>query len=99
MGPTVMDELAKAGTVDPLALRLAHMLDQRAVAVMQAAAEGFGRSKRSPGDGRRGCGMGFARHKNSGEAVTFDANGRTSLDWNSYPILRFSDAPDSIKLS
>jgi len=28
------------------------------------------------------------------EEVTFDANGVTSLDWNSYPILRFRDAPD-----
>src|SRR5450631_2686930 len=150
---SMMDELAKAGAVDPLALRLAHMQDARAVAVMQAAAERFGWSKRSPGDGRRGCGMGFARYKNSGaycsvvmevelkretgyiairrviaavdaglavnpdgirnqieggiiqslswtscEAVAFDANGRTSFDWNSYPILRFSDAPDSIEV-
>jgi nicotinate dehydrogenase subunit B len=28
------------------------------------------------------------------EEVTFDANGVTSLDWNSYPILRFTDVPD-----
>ncbi len=28
------------------------------------------------------------------EEVTFDANGVTSLDWNSYPILRFGDVPD-----
>ena len=27
------------------------------------------------------------------EAVTFDAEGTTSLDWNSYPILRFSEVP------
>ena len=147
----MMDELAKAGAVDPLALRLAHMQDERAVAVMQWAAERFGWSKRPPGDGRRGCGMGFARYKNSGaycsivmeieleratgriavrrivaavdvglavnpdgvrnqieggiiqslswtsgEAVTFDDNGRTSVNWGSYPILRFSDVPDSI---
>jgi nicotinate dehydrogenase subunit B len=148
---SMMDELAKAGAVDPLALRLAHMQDPRAVALMQAAAERFGWSKRPRGDGRRGCGMGFARYKNSGaycsvvmeieleretgriavrrivaavdaglavnpdgirnqieggiiqslswtscEAVAFDANGRTSFDWSSYPILRFSDAPQSI---
>ena len=150
---SMMDELAKAGSVDPLALRLAHMQDPRAVAVMQAAAEHFGWSKRSAGDGRRGCGLGFARYKNSGayccvvfaielerdtgiinirrvvaavdaglavnpdgirnqieggiiqslswsscEAVALDANGRTSLDWNSYPILRFSGMPDSIEV-
>jgi CO/xanthine dehydrogenase Mo-binding subunit len=28
-----------------------------------------------------------------GEAVTFDANRRTSFDWSSYPILRFPAAP------
>ena len=27
------------------------------------------------------------------EAVTFDAEGVTSVDWNSYPILRFSEVP------
>jgi nicotinate dehydrogenase subunit B len=28
------------------------------------------------------------------EEVTFDANGVTSLDWESYPILRFPDVPE-----
>jgi len=28
------------------------------------------------------------------EEVTFDANGVTSLDWNTYPILKFADVPD-----
>jgi nicotinate dehydrogenase subunit B len=28
------------------------------------------------------------------EEVTFDGNGVTSLDWSSYPILRFPDVPD-----
>jgi nicotinate dehydrogenase subunit B len=28
------------------------------------------------------------------EEVTFDGNGVTSLDWNGYPILRFTDVPD-----
>jgi CO/xanthine dehydrogenase Mo-binding subunit len=32
------------------------------------------------------------------EAVAFGANGRASFDWSSYPILRFSDAPDSIEV-
>jgi CO/xanthine dehydrogenase Mo-binding subunit len=27
------------------------------------------------------------------EEVLFDTTGVTSLDWNSYPILRFSEAP------
>lgn len=28
------------------------------------------------------------------EEVTFDSSGVTSLDWNTYPILKFSDVPD-----
>ena len=28
------------------------------------------------------------------EEVVFDASGVTSLDWNSYPILKFPDVPD-----
>src|SRR5262252_10747797 len=28
------------------------------------------------------------------EEVAFDASGVTSLDWNSYPILKFPDVPD-----
>ncbi len=62
----MFDELAKAGGVDPLELRLAHMNDQRARVVMQTAAQRFGWSNRVRGDGRRGCGLGFARYKNLG---------------------------------
>jgi nicotinate dehydrogenase subunit B len=32
------------------------------------------------------------------EEVTFDAKGVTSLDWNSYPILRFSEHPEIIPI-
>jgi CO/xanthine dehydrogenase Mo-binding subunit len=28
------------------------------------------------------------------EEVTFDGNGVTSLDWSTYPILRFPDVPE-----
>ena len=62
----MFDELAKAAGVDPLALRLRHMKDERARVVMQTATERFGWSNRVQGDGRRGCGMGFARYKNIG---------------------------------
>jgi nicotinate dehydrogenase subunit B len=60
----LMDELAKAGGLDPVALRLAHLDDPRAVAVIRAAAERFGWSRRPKADGRRGCGFAFARYKN-----------------------------------
>ena len=63
---SMFDELAKSGGVDPLALRLAHMKDERARAVMEMAADRFGWPNRPRGDGRRGCGIAFARYKNLG---------------------------------
>jgi len=63
---SVLDELALAGGVDPLTFRLAHMEDPRARAVMIEATTRFGWAKRPRGDGRRGCGMAFARYKNIG---------------------------------
>jgi nicotinate dehydrogenase subunit B len=147
----MFDELAKAANLDPLAMRLAHMSDTRASAVMQKAADWFGWSRRKSGDGRNGNGLGFARYKNLGaycavamavevdrdtgqisirravaavdvgqavnpdgvrnqleggiiqslswctcEAISFDSLKRTSFDWSTYPILRFSQVPDSI---
>lgn len=62
----VLDELANAGGVDRLAFRLAHMEDERAREVMIRATNAFGWNKRPHGDGRRGCGMAFARYKNRG---------------------------------
>ena len=32
------------------------------------------------------------------EAVGLDADGRTSFDWSTYPILRFEDAPDRVEV-
>lgn len=63
---SMLDELALAARVDPLAFRLAHMEDERARAVMVEAARRFGWDRRPRGDGRRGCGMAFARYKNIG---------------------------------
>jgi nicotinate dehydrogenase subunit B len=60
----LMDELAKAGGLDPVALRLAHLDDPRAVDVIRAVAERFGWSRRPKGDGHKGCGFAFARYKN-----------------------------------
>ncbi len=63
---SMFDELALAGGVDPLDLRLNHMADERARTVMLAASEAFGwraRAKRGP---FHGFGMAFARYKNLG---------------------------------
>jgi CO/xanthine dehydrogenase Mo-binding subunit len=58
-----MDELANAAGVDPLAFRLRHLDDERARAVLTAAAEraGFIGRRRAPS---RGHGLAFARYKN-----------------------------------
>jgi CO/xanthine dehydrogenase Mo-binding subunit len=144
-----MDELAEAAGAVPVAFRLRHLDDERARAVIEAAATkaGWQPRERPVGDGR-GRGIAFAQYKNvqtyaaivvdvivdretgaikleraviaadSGqvvnpdglsnqleggfvqaaswtlyEQVTFDAKGITSRDWDSYPILRFTNAP------
>ncbi len=63
---SMFDELASAAGVDPLTLRLNHMEEPRARAVMMAGADAFGwRTRRKEGK-FHGYGMGFARYKNLG---------------------------------
>ena len=144
-----MDELAAAAERDPLDFRLRHLGDERARAVLLAAADHVDwRSRGNSTSAGCGWGMALAQYKNlqcytaivvklrvdreSGEiqferaviaadagqvvnpdglsnqleggfvqaaswtlheAVTFDARGITSLDWESYPILSFPQAP------
>jgi len=62
-----MDELAHAAGADPVAFRLLHLDDRRAVDVVREAARRFGWDAwRRPGAGRgvRGRGFSFARYKN-----------------------------------
>lgn len=58
-----MDELAHAAGVDPVAFRLRHLDDPRAVDVVHAASKRFGWDayRKTP---RRGRGFAFARYKN-----------------------------------
>jgi CO/xanthine dehydrogenase Mo-binding subunit len=60
-----MDELAAAAGADPIAFRLAHLKDERARAVIEAAAKAAGWKEGGPGDGKRGRGIGFAQYKNA----------------------------------
>jgi CO/xanthine dehydrogenase Mo-binding subunit len=62
-----MDELAHAANTDPLAYRLAHLNDARAITVLKKAAEHAGWESRSaPAGEGHGRGLGFARYKNTG---------------------------------
>jgi CO/xanthine dehydrogenase Mo-binding subunit len=144
-----MDELAYAAGVDPVAFRLRHMQDERARAVIEAAALKAGwQTHTEPTNDGHGWGIAFAQYKNvqcyaaiavevnvnrdtgaiklgrvviAGDAgqvvnpdglsnqleggfvqaaswtlleqVNWDAEGVTSLDWESYPILKMADAP------
>ena len=58
-----MDEIAAERGEDPLAFRLRHLKDERARAVIEAAARRAGWASRSKRDGV-GHGIGFARYKN-----------------------------------
>jgi CO/xanthine dehydrogenase Mo-binding subunit len=55
----LMDELALAGGLDPVDFRLRNLDDERAIAVIRAAADRFGWSRRM-----KGSGFAFARYKN-----------------------------------
>lgn len=59
-----MDELAKAGGIDPVQFRLRHLEDPRARDVLMAAAERFGWSRTGQLSKSRGIGVAFARYKN-----------------------------------
>jgi nicotinate dehydrogenase subunit B len=59
-----MDELAAAAGSDPIAFRLAYLKDERARAVIAAAARIAGWRDGEQGDGMRGRGIGFAKYKN-----------------------------------
>lgn len=142
---TFMDEMASATGVDPVAFRLRHLSDARAIAVIEAVARMADWQPHASGDGTRGRGFAFARYKNIGnyaaviaevaiektvrvskiyaaidcgcivnpdgvlnqiqggiiqatswvlkEEVKHDTTRITSRDWESYPILTFSEIP------
>jgi CO/xanthine dehydrogenase Mo-binding subunit len=59
-----MDEMAQAAGADPVAFRLAHLKDERAKAVIEAAAKAANWTPGAKSDGNRGRGISFAKYKN-----------------------------------
>ena len=144
-----VDELAGASGIDPVTFRLAHLTDQRARDVVEAAVELAGGLEAPGGVDAPGRGLAFARYENhktyvcvivevevvartgdvrlrkawiaadAGEVIDPDgltnqleggllqaaswalvervevaSSGVTSRDWETYPILRFSEVPE-----
>jgi nicotinate dehydrogenase subunit B len=74
-----MDELAAERGEDPLAFRLRHLKDARALAVLEAAARRAGWSSRQKREGV-GHGLGFARYKGFGAYCAAVAEVETDPD-------------------
>jgi len=73
-GESFMDELAAAAGIDPVEFRLRHLGDQRAKAVIEAAAKKAGWKPGLKGNGRHGRGIAFARYKNGATYVAVVAD-------------------------
>ncbi|HEX5126595.1 MAG TPA: molybdopterin cofactor-binding domain-containing protein, partial [Rhodocyclaceae bacterium] len=89
-----MDELARAANADPVAYRMRHMQDARALEVMRVAADQFGWTafKRRPAYGR---GFAFARYKNLAAYLAIACEVEVLRDTGELRVLRVVAAVDS----
>ncbi|MEW6763349.1 MAG: molybdopterin cofactor-binding domain-containing protein [Pseudomonadota bacterium] len=88
-----MDELAQAARLDPVAFRLRHLLDARAIETVRMAAAKFGWDayQRKPGRGR---GFAFARYKNLAAYCAVALEVEVALDTGFVRIVRADAAVD-----
>jgi CO/xanthine dehydrogenase Mo-binding subunit len=88
-----MDELARAANADPVAFRLRHLADPRAIKTVRTAAATFGWDgfKRKPGRGR---GFAFARYKNLAAYCAVALEVEVALDTGFVRIVRADAAVD-----
>ncbi|CAN7232677.1 molybdopterin cofactor-binding domain-containing protein [Massilia sp. LjRoot122] len=88
-----MDELARAANTDPVAFRLRHLADPRAIEVVKLAAAKFGWDayKKTP---RRGRGFAFARYKNSAAYCAVALEVEVALETGFVRIVRGDAAVD-----
>jgi nicotinate dehydrogenase subunit B len=88
-----MDELARAAQSDPVAFRLRHLADARAIDVVKLAAAKFGWEHYQRA-GRRGRGFAFARYKNSAAFCAIALEVEVALDTGFVRIIRADAAVD-----
>jgi nicotinate dehydrogenase subunit B len=90
-----MDELAQAAGADPVAFRLAHLKDQRAIDVINLAAEKFGWNANAALPEGHGRGFAFARYKNLAAYLAIAVEVSVSRETGEVRLLRAEVAIDS----
>jgi nicotinate dehydrogenase subunit B len=90
-----MDELAIAGMQDPVAFRLAHMKDERARSVIEAAARKADWRAGQQGNGTHGRGIAFAKYKNLACYVAVVADVEVDRATGAVQVTRATAATDA----
>src|SRR5215471_3934602 len=90
-----MDEMAHLAGADPVAFRLKHLKDERARAVLQAAAAKAGWKEAAASDGRVGRGVAFARYETTKSYVALIADVAVDRATGQVRVERVTAAVDS----